>query len=50
MGIGRFEKLMDISTFPWVLSNVNDHKTSKPLANAHTKVVIDVGGIKVFSI
>lgn len=47
MGIGRFEKLMDISTFPWVLSNVNDHKTSKPLANAHTKVVIDVGGIKV---
>ena len=48
MGIPKFEKLMEMSNFPWVLSNVTDHYTTKPLMNARTKVIIDVGGIKVF--
>ena len=47
MGQQRFEKLMKKSKFPWVLSNVIDNRTSKPFVNAHTKVVVDVGEIRV---
>jgi len=47
MGEHRFEKLMKISKFPWVLSNVDDVRTSKPFVNAHNKVIVDVGEIRV---
>jgi 2',3'-cyclic-nucleotide 2'-phosphodiesterase (5'-nucleotidase family) len=47
MGQQRFEKLMKISKFPWVLSNVDDIRTSKPFVNAHNKVIVDVGEIRV---
>ncbi len=47
MGQQILEKLMKKSKFPWVLSNVVDNRTSKPFVNAHTKVVVDVGEIRV---
>jgi len=47
MGEKRFEKLIEKSNFPWVLSNVIDHRTSKPFVNAKTKIVVPVGEIRV---
>ena len=47
MGVNRLDKLMKMSNFPWVLSNVNDHISRKPFVNAHAKVVAEVGDIKV---
>ena len=47
MGINRFNELKNESTFPWVLSNVNDYNTSRPLVDAHTKIIVNVGELKV---
>ena len=36
------------SNFPWLLSNVFDVETKKPLANVKDRHVIEVDGIRVF--
>jgi 5'-nucleotidase len=42
------EKLVRESRFPWMLSNLLDVETNKPLvANTFTKLVVESNGIKV---
>ena len=47
MGVNRFDKLMKMSNFPWMLSNVREHQSAKPFVNAHVKIVVDINDIKV---
>ena len=49
MGVNTFLKLKNESTFPWVLSNVNDFNTAKPFVDAQTKVIANIGELKVKS-
>ena len=47
MGLDVFEDLIKKSNFPWLLSNIFDADTSKPLLNVPTKTIVDVNGVKV---
>lgn len=47
-GLDVLESLVKKSNFPWILSNVFDAETNKPLVNnTFTKVVVQVGNVKV---
>ena len=47
MGLDTLEYLIDKCTFPWLLSNVLDAHTHKPLGGAKESRVVVIGGIKV---
>lgn len=47
MGMDVLVKLVNKSHFPWVLSNVFDADTHKPLFDYETKVIVDINGVKV---
>ena len=40
-------KHIENSNFPWLISNVFDAETKKPLANVKDRLVVEVDGIKV---
>lgn len=46
-GIDNLTEAMENSNFPWLLSNVDDIETDKPLADAPVSHVIEIDGIKV---
>jgi 2',3'-cyclic-nucleotide 2'-phosphodiesterase (5'-nucleotidase family) len=41
------ENLLESSNTPWLLSNVYDKTTSKPLANALVYKTIEINGYKI---
>ncbi len=47
MGLDTLEYLIDKCTFPWLLSNVLDAHTHKPLGGAKESRVVVIGGVKV---
>lgn len=47
MGLDIFEDLIKKSNFPWLLSNIFDSDTSKPLLNVPTKLIIDLDDVKI---
>lgn len=47
MGLDELESLIEKSNFPWLLSNVFDADTEKPLLNVQTKCIVEIDGIKV---
>ena len=47
MGVDVMTKLVEMSNFPWLLSNVFDGSTPGQLAKALTKKVITTNGLKV---
>ena len=47
-GVENLIELIKETNFPWLMSNVVDSETKKPLALANTKHVIDFNGLKVF--
>ncbi len=50
MGLEQLETLIDNSKFPWLLSNVSDADTSKPLLkNIQTKLIVEIQGHKVYT-
>ncbi len=40
------ERIND-SNFPWILSNVFDYETKKPLGNVANKLIIEQNGMKI---
>lgn len=46
-GVENLIELIKETNFPWLMSNVVDSETKKPLALANTKHVIDFNGLKV---
>lgn len=47
MGLDVLESLLAKSNFPWLLSNVFDAGTSKPLLGLKTTLIVNIGGVKV---
>jgi 2',3'-cyclic-nucleotide 2'-phosphodiesterase (5'-nucleotidase family) len=47
MGLDVLDNLLMKSKFPWMLSNVLDARTSKPLLNLKTTLTVDIGKVKV---
>lgn len=46
-GLEVLENFMSKCTFPWLLSNVFDRCTGRPLADAHETYLVDWEGVKV---
>lgn len=47
MGLDVMDSLLAKCTFPWMLSNVLDVQTKKPLMGLDQKLVVNMNGIKV---
>lgn len=47
MGLDTLENLVQESNFPWILSNVLDANTFKPICNLTEKKVIKFNGLKI---
>lgn len=46
-GVERLTVLIQETNFPWLISNVVDKYTNKPLANAKVKHILQVGELKI---
>ena len=47
MGLETLNKLLKMSKFPWLLSNVLDADTKKNLLDVNTKLVVEIDDVKV---
>ena len=46
-GVDHLAELISLTNFPWLLSNVLDITTEKPLANGKLKHIIESNGLRV---
>jgi 5'-nucleotidase len=46
-GLDTFKKLKNGTTFPWIISNVFDPKTKKPLGDCVDHVILEHEGVKI---
>ena len=46
-GVENLTRMVEISNFPWLLSNITDGSTGQPLAGAKPHHVLEAGGVRI---